>query len=555
MVATGGLSIPAMGATAFGYELAREFGHAIVEPRAGLVPLVFSVEDKARWCDLAGVAFDVVARAVVQEKTRRKIPAFRERLLVTHRGVSGPAVLQASSYWRPGEEVSFDMAPGLEVFRPLLAQASGRDWNSAYTALRTVLPTRMAERWVRVRANASAGDWTNAGIARLESDLHAWTLRPDGTEGFAKAEVTVGGVEDTVALIVDGQPVTPPGMEVREVMGASEDAVLFSATTEPTEVHIYSWAAEHGLSELSPEPGVHTAAGNPRTPVIGSRTMSHDGIRWAIGDHVFASRAEQPMLTPEVRLFTLGERELRVGLVLPRGHEPGQTLPVLLDPYGGPQHQRVVASRQGWLESQWLADQGFAVIVADGRGTPGRGRAWARAVRGDLAGPVLEDQIAALTEVAALAPDLDLGRVGIRGWSFGGFLAALAVLRRPDVFHAAVAGAPVTDWRLYDTHYTERYLGVEPDGADRAAYDISSLLDEAAALRRPLLLIHGLVDDNVVAANTLRLSQRLTEAGRLHGVLPLTGITHMTPQEAVAENLLIVQVEFLRQALAQPSAG
>jgi len=199
VVATGGLSIPAMGATAFGYELAREFGHAIVEPRAGLVPLVLSVEDKARWCDLAGVAFDVVARAAAQEKMRRKNPVFRERLLVTHRGLSGPAVLQASSYWRPGEEVSFDMAPGLEVFRPLLAQTSGRDWNSAYTALRTVLPTRMAERWVRVRANASAGDWTNAGIARLESDLHAWTLRPDGSEGFAKAEVTVGGV-DTAEL-------------------------------------------------------------------------------------------------------------------------------------------------------------------------------------------------------------------------------------------------------------------------------------------------------------------------------------------------------------------
>ena len=199
VIATGGLSIPAMGATGFGYELAREFGHAIVEPRAGLVPLMLSVEDKDRWCDLAGVAFDVVARAVVEENARRKTPAFRERLLVTHRGLSGPAVLQASSYWRPGGEVSFDMAPGLEVFRPLLAQASGRDWNSAYSALRTVLPTRMAERWVRIRANASAGDWTNAGIARLESDLHAWTLRPDGSEGFAKAEVTVGGV-DTAEL-------------------------------------------------------------------------------------------------------------------------------------------------------------------------------------------------------------------------------------------------------------------------------------------------------------------------------------------------------------------
>jgi predicted Rossmann fold flavoprotein len=199
VVATGGLSIPAMGATGFGYELARQVGLAIVEPRAGLVPLMFSVVDKERWCDLAGVAFEVVARAEGEVKARKKAPAFRERLLVTHRGVSGPAVLQASSYWRPGGEVSFDMAPGLEIFRPLLAQASGRDWNSAYAALRMVLPTRMAERWVRVRANESAGDWTNTGIARLEEQLHAWTLRPDGSEGFAKAEVTVGGV-DTAEL-------------------------------------------------------------------------------------------------------------------------------------------------------------------------------------------------------------------------------------------------------------------------------------------------------------------------------------------------------------------
>jgi predicted Rossmann fold flavoprotein len=195
VVATGGLSIPAMGATGFGYELAREFGHTIVEPRAGLVPLVFSVAERERWCDLTGVAFEVVARAEAAAKTRIKPPAFRERLLVTHRGVSGPAVLQVSSYWRPGGEVSFDLAPGMEVFRPLLVRSSGRDWNSAYAALRVVLPTRMAERWVRVRANASAGDWTNAGIAKLENELHAWALRPDGSEGFAKAEVTVGGVD------------------------------------------------------------------------------------------------------------------------------------------------------------------------------------------------------------------------------------------------------------------------------------------------------------------------------------------------------------------------
>jgi len=201
VVATGGLSIPKMGATGFGYELARRFGHSVVEPRPGLVPLVFGVEDRERWCDLAGLAFEVVAKAELQTQRAQRTPrnakevGFREKLLVTHRGLSGPAVLQASSYWRPGGEVSFDCAPGVDVFRPLMETIAGRDWNSAYGALRAVLPTRMAERWVRVRANASAGDWTNAGIARLEQAIHAWTVHPEGTEGFAKAEVTVGGVD------------------------------------------------------------------------------------------------------------------------------------------------------------------------------------------------------------------------------------------------------------------------------------------------------------------------------------------------------------------------
>src|SRR5262249_23296437 len=144
-------------------------------------------------------------------------------------------------------------------------------------------------------------------------------------------------------------------------------------------------------------------------------------------------------------------------------------------------------------------------------------------------------------------PDLDLGRVAIRGWSFGGYLAALAVLRRPDVFHAAVAGAPVTDHRLYDTHYMERYLGHPAEEPDN--YERCSLLGAAPTLRRPLLLIHGLADDNVVVAHTLRLSAALTAAGRPHGVLPLSGVTHMTPQELVAENRLRLEVEFLKRSL------
>jgi dipeptidyl-peptidase-4 len=361
--------------------------------------------------------------------------------------------------------------------------------------------------------------------------------------------VTTGGVDDAVALLIDGTAVTPATLEVRAVLAVAGDDVLFTACTEPTEVGVWRWNQAADLSQLTPNPGVHTAAAGGGVRVIGSSGMDHTGTRWVLDDHVFESSAETPLLSPNVELLTVGSRQLRVGIVLPRDHEPGTPLPVLMDPYGGPHFLRVQQSRRLWLEPQWLADQGFAVIVADGRGTPGRGRAWARSVNRDLAQPALEDQVAVLGEVVKLHAELDLSRVAIRGWSFGGYLAALAVLRRPDVFHAAVAGAPVTDWRLYDTFYTERYLGTQPDGADRSAYDGSSLLHDAGKLRRPLLLIHGLADDNVLTAHTLQLSQRLTETGRLHTVLPLTGITHMTPQEAVAENLLTLQVEFLKQAL------
>jgi predicted Rossmann fold flavoprotein len=195
VVATGGLSIPKMGATGFGYEVARRFGLGIVEPRPGLVPLVFGVEDRERWCDLTGVATEVVARCAGPQAEKQRPVEFREGMLVTHRGVSGPAVLQVSSYWRPGGEVSFDLAPGREVLGALLAKNARRDAVSLAAALRGVLPARMAERWVALRVLDGKPEWTNAGIARMERELHAWTLRPDGSEGFAKAEVTVGGVD------------------------------------------------------------------------------------------------------------------------------------------------------------------------------------------------------------------------------------------------------------------------------------------------------------------------------------------------------------------------
>jgi dipeptidyl-peptidase-4 len=169
-------------------------------------------------------------------------------------------------------------------------------------------------------------------------------------------------------------------------------------------------------------------------------------------------------------------------------------------------------------------------------------------VRDDLGTITLQDQVDALAAVAAAYPDdVDTSRVAMSGWSYGGFISALAVLARPDVFHAAVAGAPVTEWDLYDTFYTERYVGHPAEQPE--VYAAHSLSRMAHRLERPLMIIHGMVDDNVVVAHTLRLSSALLAAGRPHEVLPLTGVTHMTSQEVVAENLALLQVEFLQRAL------
>lgn len=361
------------------------------------------------------------------------------------------------------------------------------------------------------------------------------------------ALVTLADVEDARRLVVGGSVVTPASLQVRGVLDVDGDTVLFRASEEPSSVGLWTWGPD-GLAALTPEPGVHSGRLRGGTLIVTRTGLDADGTTTTVRDAVGAelpipSFAEPYGLATQITLLTAAG--LPTALVLPSWYEPGTSLPVLMDPYGGPHTQRVIAARGAHLTSQWLAEQGFAVVVVDGRGTPGRGPAFERAVHGDLAGPVLDDQVAALQALAADHPDLDLTRVGIRGWSFGGYVAALAVLRRPDVFHAAIAGAPVTDWSLYDTHYTERYLGLP--GSD--AYRRSSLIEDAPKLTRPLLLVHGLADDNVVAAHTLRLSSALLAAGRPHSVLPLSGVTHMTPQEIVSENLLLLQVQFLQDNL------
>jgi dipeptidyl-peptidase 4 len=365
------------------------------------------------------------------------------------------------------------------------------------------------------------------------------------------------------ALLIDGEVATSPGLQVRAVAHADADAVWFTASgADPSSVEVWRIDGAGPQRMTGTQPGVHRVEVAASRPIVSSATPHEPGVRVTVGMPDAAGardldvRAERPVVTPRPRWLTLGDRELRAALLLPQEVGEGP-LPVVLDPYGGPHAQRVVASANALAGSQWLADNGFAVLVVDGRGTPGRGPDWERAVHGDLAGPVLEDQLDALYAAAALEPRLDLMRVGIRGWSFGGYLAALAALRVPSVVRAAVVGAPVIDWHLYDTHYTERYLGdpwARPD-----AYARSSLVTpdgrlaahatpDAGAPSPRLLLIHGLADDNVVAAHSLRLSAALLAAGIDHRFVPLPRGTHMPPNE-VAARLLELEVVFLVEAL------
>jgi len=254
-----------------------------------------------------------------------------------------------------------------------------------------------------------------------------------------------------------------------------------------------------------------------------------------------------PLRPPAPEYRKLGPQGFWSFVLRPRDARPGQKLPTIVSVYGGPHVTHVESSARFLLEEQWLADQGFLVVGFDNRGTPRRGREWERAIRGNFAGVVMEDQVAALQLLAQQVPEVDLSRVGITGWSFGGYASALAVLKRPDVFKAAVAGAPVTEWRNYDTFYTERYLGLPDDPGD--VYDKSSLLPLAPGLERPLLLVHGTTDDNVFFLNSLQLSDRLFRAGRVHQFLPLGGFTHMVADPVILESLSRRTAEFLRSAL------
>ncbi|MDW3216809.1 MAG: prolyl oligopeptidase family serine peptidase [Ilumatobacteraceae bacterium] len=467
---------------------------------------------------------------------------------------SVPNAVRYPAAGTPNPEVSLHLCPvdggdpiEVEWDRTAFEYLAKVDWNTHGLAI-TVLSRDQHDlevRTVEPSTGATAVAFTDHDDAWVELVPGTCSLIADGTA------VMCAERDGARRLLIGDRTVSPSDVQIRAVVDATADRVV--ATGNPLDdasvQHVYRWTSGDGFEAITDGLGVHAAAVGGETVVLRSATADEPGARWRLpGGGTLASHAERPLVRPNVRVMAHTASTPTTAVLLPHDHD-GSPLPVLLDPYGGPHAQRVVRSHNAFCASQWFADQGFAVVVADGRGTPGRGTDYERAVLHDLATGVLDDQVTALHAAAERHPELDLDRVAIRGWSFGGYLSALAVLERPEVFHAAVAGAPVTEWRLYDTCYTERYLGDPNERPD--VYDANSLLPLAPKLDRPLLLIHGLADDNVVAAHTLQLSQALLAAGRPHEVLPLVGVTHMTPQEIVAENLLLHQLDFLRRSFGE----
>ncbi|MGQ0503954.1 MAG: DPP IV N-terminal domain-containing protein [Myxococcaceae bacterium] len=379
----------------------------------------------------------------------------------------------------------------------------------------------------------------------LDQDFPEWL--PDGKSFFWRTERN-GGPEieerSKTGVLVKSWVKPEAGLGSYAGFDAKSKTLYFTGSPNPTEQMLHRVREGEKPERLSKEPsweeaivsdegGLLLVHSTNLTRLPGYRVLNAELKELA----ELPSVGLEPPFKPRVEIQKVGQGDgFYASVIRPRQLPAGKKLPVLVEVYGGPHHQEVKHTFREYLLSQWYADQGYVVVKIDGRGTPRRGRVWERAIRGDFATNAVADQVAGLQAVAAKLPEADLNRVGIQGWSFGGYMSALAVLRRPDVFHVGVAGAPVVDWLDYDTHYTERYLGV-PEGTASPAYQVSSLLTYAKDLNRPLLIVHGTADDNVYFFHSLKLSDALFRAGKRHELLALSGLTHMVPDPLVTVRL------------------
>lgn len=369
--------------------------------------------------------------------------------------------------------------------------------------------------------------------------------------------VTGESFDNKSEIYVEEKKYTLRKLILTSVYGISGDSLYFGASPvgAPEEKNIYSLDLKTGIVALSHEGGYWLASlqsGHLVTVNFNNTELTKHTVIYSLDSgkaRELQSTAETPVSSSQIFFHQLGKSKLSTAVIVPRNYKSNSKLPVIMSPYGGPNHQEVIAAKGSFAVNQWLADQGFAVIVCDGRGTPGRGAAWEYAIRGNLASGILEDQITALNESKKLYPMLDLTRVGIRGWSFGGYLSILALLLKPTVFKSAFSGAPVTEWRLYDTGYTERYLGI-PDKQVKA-YDHSSLLKKAHKLNRPLALTHGFLDDNVLVSHSLLFMDAAFRAGKAPWItfIPLNGQTHLGVGDNTVSTLLKSEAEFFKRTL------
>ena len=395
----------------------------------------------------------------------------------------------------------------------------------------TTLLTERDQEWVSVRQDVPC--WLAGGRGFLWASEQGgdWRLEWRDRHGALK------------------QVLVPPEFGLVELSDVNPETgeIVFTGRPDPTRRGLYHTSLEGGNTFELTEPGWHGASFNESHSLYVDSfsdltTMRRATIHRADGGRVgeLPSVAEAPPFVPKVELTKIGDGAgFYAAIVRPQKFNRRKRYPVIVDVYGGPlppdSSGVVIASMGAWLLPQWIADQGFIVVSIDGRGTPGRGHDWERAIFKHLGSVPLADQAAGLRALGRKYRELDLDRVGIFGWSFGGYLSALAVMREPGLFKAAVAGAPPTDWLDYDTHYTERYLGMP--ATDAMPYRDGSLLTWAANLRRPLLLIHGTGDDNVYFRHTLKLVDALFRAGKPIDLLPLSGLTHMVPDPLVNEQL------------------
>ncbi|MEY2495231.1 MAG: dipeptidyl-peptidase 4 [Verrucomicrobiota bacterium] len=318
----------------------------------------------------------------------------------------------------------------------------------------------------------------------------------------------------------------------------ADRSIVVSGGPDPRERHLFRFALDKTAEprRLTTEAGRHDATFGENKDQFLHRFDLLDGragwevLRSTDGGKICAlpSVAERPSTLPKTELTrTDGAQAMDAAIVRPRDFKKGNRYPVILDVYAGPGHKQVLAQPDRYMIDQWMADRGYIVVALDGHGTPGHGRDWERAIRGNLIDVALADQIAGLQALAKREPAMDLKRVGVVGWSFGGYFSAMAVMQKPDVFRCAVVGAPVVTWENYDTHYTERYLGLPSENT--TGYRASNVLTYASDLRQPLLLIHGMTDDNVYAQHSMQLSDALFNAGKTFNFLPLLG-THMVSE-------------------------